>query len=494
METLWIEKEIHRMYDGTVTTQAEPYCGYNLCAEVWIKFLPYDGEGLSLEASVDDQDKREQFMPAIKRGLIACMKYYSLSGLKAVWTDCFFGSNTACDLALSWAAALALRDALSPDSVDADSADDEWLKKIGLFTQDDALLKNYEKETLCREHPWMRALYELLDDTTSSRRARLDIIRQAVDSGDDYAKALLSVEVGVSYEQFLILKEQALEENDIDLLTVVCENYDLCDVADPTDADVIECHIRLGEAYKEQGKPAKMSAAYEKAWEHAERLKVTDKRFMLAFAERIGDLFSDQTKPFYDTTSATLWHSRAKKGNWNSRVESAIQSHNIAECFYLGTCYLEGRDSAIQNAKEAESLFLIAKCLWQVMYPTMIPSYYKFSAQYKEKTEKIFESAIGTLAVTPGALKIYMEYIVIPLSSNYHEYIEVGSGTASKEVTLELFAQIDEKLGDLYADEGGELYSYKKAIDCYMAAAKNNNPSAKEKTLKLMKSQKHSIS
>lgn len=56
---------------------------------------------------------------------------------------------------------------------------------------------------------------------------------------------------------------------------------------------------------------------------------MTDKRFMLAFAERIGDLFSDQTKPFYDTTLATLWHSRAKKGNWNSRVESAIQSHNI---------------------------------------------------------------------------------------------------------------------------------------------------------------------
>ena len=92
----------------------------------------------------------------------------------------------------------------------------------------------------------------LMDDATSSRRARLDIIRQAVDSGDDYAKALLSVEIGVSYEQFLILKEQALEENDIDLLTVVCENYDLCDVADPTDADVIECHIRLGDAYKEQ--------------------------------------------------------------------------------------------------------------------------------------------------------------------------------------------------------------------------------------------------
>ena len=89
---------------------------------------------------------------------------------------------------------------------------------------------------------------------------------------------------------------------------------------------------------------------------------------------------------------------------------------------------------------------------------------------------------------------IYMEYIVIPLSSNYHEYIEVGNGTATKEVNLELFAQIDEKLGDLYADEGGGLYSYKKAIDCYMAAAKNNNPSAKEKTLKLMKNQKHSIS
>lgn len=96
--------------------------------------------------------------------------------------------------------------------------------------------------------------------------------------------------------------------------------------------------------------------------------------------------------------------------------------------------------------------------------------------------------------MTPGALKIYMEYIVIPLSSNYHEYIEVGNGTATKEVNLELFAQIDEKLGDLYADEGGGLYSYKKAIDCYMAAAKNNNPSAKEKTLKLMKNQKHSIS
>lgn len=98
------------------------------------------------------------------------------------------------------------------------------------------------------------------------------------------------------------------------------------------------------------------------------------------------------------------------------------------------------------------------------------------------------------MAEIPAAFKIYMEYIAIALSSNYHEYIEAGNGTATKEVTLELFAQIDEKLGDLYADEGGELYSYKKAIDCYMAAAKNNNPSAKEKTLKLMKNQKHSIS
>lgn len=36
METIWMEKEIHRTYDGEVTTQAKPYCGYNLCAEVLI--------------------------------------------------------------------------------------------------------------------------------------------------------------------------------------------------------------------------------------------------------------------------------------------------------------------------------------------------------------------------------------------------------------------------------------------------------------------------
>lgn len=46
MRTLLMEREIHRMYDGKVIAQANQYCGYNLCAEVWIKFLPYDGEGL----------------------------------------------------------------------------------------------------------------------------------------------------------------------------------------------------------------------------------------------------------------------------------------------------------------------------------------------------------------------------------------------------------------------------------------------------------------
>jgi hypothetical protein len=479
MRTLLMEREIHRMYDGKVIAQANQYCGYNLCAEVWIKFLPYDGEGLSFDALVDDKDKQEQFLPAIKRGLAACMDYYSLHGVRAIWLDCFLGSNTACDIALSWAAALALRDALSADSVDADSEseDDEWLKKAGLYTQDDTLLASYGRERICKEHPWVSALYEL--DNTASRSTRLDIIRQAVDSGDDFAKTLLSTEIGDSHEQFLSMKERALEENDIGLLTAVCENYDLGNAADPTDPDVIECYIRLGEAYKEQGIPAKMSAAYEKAWEHADRLKVADQHFMLAFAERIGDLFNDQAKPFYDMTLATLWHNRAKKGNWNSRVESAIQSRNIAECLYLGTCCAEGRDTAVQkDEREAEKLYLTAKWLWQAMHPNMISDYYRIPAQNEKKAEAILIVAATNLAVVS-----HVDY-------DFQESIKANDTPATKESTLELMAKIDEKLGDLYAKEGGELYDYQEAFNCYMAAAKNNNSSAKEKTLKLMKNKK----
>lgn len=487
MGAFWIEKEIHRMYDGEVTVS---HCRYYPSVEIWIKFLPYDGDGLLLEASVEDKDRQEQYVSAIERGLIACMDYYSLSGLKAIWIDCFFGCNIGRDLALSWAAALALRDALSPDSADAGTADDDWLKKVGLYPKDDALLGsseiesfNSEIESFNKEHPWLKALYKL--DNTTSSRARLDIICQAADSGDDYAKDLLSIEMGASREQFLVLKEQALEENNISLLAAACENYEQCcknytlwDAADPTDPDVIECYIRLGEAYKEQYKPAKMSAAYEKAWEHAERLKVTDKRFMVAFAERIGGLFSDQTKPFYDTTLATLWHSRAKKGNWNGRVESAIQSRDIAECLYLGTCYAEGSDSVVQNEKEAERLYLTAKWLWQVVHPNMISDYYRIPAQNKKKAEAILVAALVNLTQIS-----HIDY-------NIQESIKGSIPPATVESALGLMAKIDEKLGDLYSEEGRELYNYKEAFDCYMAAAKNNNSSAKEKTLKLIKSRK----
>lgn len=414
---LW-ESEICKTYENEIRSQTNRNKQYYLCAEVNIRFEPYSGEGFFLETCVEDESKVEQFLPAIKRGLIAGKEYYNLLGLKAVWTGCSLGSKDACDVALSWAAALTLRDAIASDP-DADSTDEDWLKKIGLYTEDSDVLGRYFDYEIYKEHPWTVVLRNEHDTSK-----RLDIIREAVAADDCVAKLLLLSETDDEQESFRIMKEIALEDNDEYLLAEVCKRYEN---GSASDDDAVECYIRLGDVYRDQSLPDEMGATYEKAWSHAQRLEITSKQFISAFAERIGDMYADNSSGFYNSRAALRWYERADSERWEIRVKSALLTSDVDECIYLGTCYANGILPAVVNEELARELY--------------------FSAQT--------ELAV-TLSVCGFAPRL---------------------------------DELNELLGDLYAREDGKLYNYEEALRCYKFAAKTRS-TAKEKVLKLMRRKK----
>ena len=436
MAKLLFEKEIHKAVENTIRH-------YYLSVEVWIKFVPYDGNGLLLETSLADQEKNDQFLPAIRHGLEAGMSYYHLAGIRAILIDALLGSDQSCDVAFAWAAALALREAVSSgDTARNDTDDIDWLKAVGLYTENEDFLGAYQQNQIWKEHPWAKALDELGDN---AKDKRLAILREAAATGDDYALFSLSMETDDQREKFLINRERAIRNDDSFSLVEVGEYYSKPNNDAPIDQDAVELFVKLGNAYMKEQKYlaadwiTKMAEAYNRAWQYSVQLGISEKPFMSAFCERIGDVFANGDEPFHNTDTAVQWYKRAGTDNWSIRTKIALLVYDRDECVFLGDCYANGIPPAQMDLKLAEKFY------------------------QRVKTHTLFEFLECQNKCSPS------------------EKIEYGQSSFE--------AMIEEKLGDLYSREGSALYDLDKAFNCYRAAA-NGSDTAKEKTIRVMRQKK----
>ena len=424
------EMEIHRACEQSI----QPY---SLSAEVSLRFLPCGEEGLFLEPALPDADKASRFLPAVRRGLEACMAFYHLSGVRAVWTDVLLGSGDACDVAVTWAAALALREAVSsggPGGQDP-AKDAAWLREAGLYTEREEELGAYRREQLRREHPWVDAL-----SRAASKEERLAILRDAAGE-DSSALALLAAETGDREERFLLRREQAVRDDNPFLLAEIGECYEV-DGGRPVDRGAVELFMKLGDAYREwrdQLDPAwdsKMSEAYERAWRFAGGLGLAENPSTQEFAERVGDAFADREEPFFSTDLAAQWYRRAGAARWEVRVKLALLAYRREECLYLGDCFANGTPPAQRDDRMAERFY-----------------------------QRVRLEALSTSRERSSA----------------GERVPYGQAP--------LDAMIEERLGDLYAREDSPLCSWDLAFECYKTAAPGSD-SAKGKALEMMRRKK----
>lgn len=429
-----LSKEIHKAFECTIN-----HC--YLSVEVWIKFEPYEGNGILLETSLNDKERNKQFLPAIKHGIEAGMSYLHLPGVRATLIDAFLGSKEFCDVAFSLAAALALREAVFSDNENQNLLNDtDWLKTVGLYSESESILGAYQRNKTIKEHPWAENLYELRSE---SKGDRLSILRDAAASGDELALGLLSHETDDQNEKFFVDRKRAiLENNPFSLVEIGEYYYSSADSLAPIDQTAVELFITLGNAYMEWRESIdadwieKMSKAYNQAWEYSLKLGISDKPYMSAFAERVGDAFSNRSEPFCNFNTAIQWYKKVRTGDWSLRTKIALLNCDQDECLHLGDCYANGIPPIKQDLKMAEQLYQCARM---------------------------------------GAL------------SKFHN--RSVSGEKAKYGQEPIEAMIEEKLGDLYSLEGGVLYNLDMAYNCYRTAA-NGSDTAKTKTLQVMRKQK----
>lgn len=421
------EKEIHKAYEQEVDS-------ITVAGEVWIRFTPGDVSGVQLDVAVKDPEKVDEFSAPVKRGLEAGMAFFGLPGVKATWIDVLLGSQDACDLVVSWTAALALREAVSASDLELGPADDrDWLRAVGLYSED--TLHSYHREKVEREFPWLNKLNSLPEDAPKSERLR--IWREAAATGDLLAILTLKDETDDSRERFEMTKTYALVTDALSALADACEQYGR-GAGDRMDPDAIELHIKLGHAYKSDNGMTdadwaqKMSDAYEKAWECAVAQGVSGESFMQMFAQSVADTMMECGR----SNAAVTWLRRIDSAGPTIRTELALLDGSTEERLHLAECYADGIAPFARDDELAGRLYSLAQ------YTTVLSLRQRMRAG--EKIE---------LKTDPTLVKI------------------------------------NEKLGDLYAREDSPLYSLEKAYDCYMAAAAVSD-SAKKKVLAIMRRKK----